>query len=378
MSGSGKKVLVAAQHTGSANSLVPVIRRLAEEDKVEIAVFCPENSKRIFETAAIPFRALRDVSSVAMERLLNEEKPNLILTGTSCQDQINRYVIEQSLILAAAELSIPSLGVVDFWGNVGLRYNDIFTGEKLKFLPDTIAVLDGISCQEHLEEGIGGKKLVITGNPHFDNLAQRAKNFTDAEKKRTKGKITLGNYSFLIFFAGSVFSSEKETFGFWDIDVLRVIVAALEAIAFKEANASFVIKTHPGMSEADKKKIGAFLSVQRGVERIALVETIPTQDLILASDLTVVSVSTVGAEAVLMGKPCISLQPGLIKRDEFLLSKHGIVPVAYSSDDCRLLLEIVVRDRSFREQEMLKMAVNFRSDGKATERVVNLIYEMLS
>lgn len=99
--------------------------------------------------------------------------------------------------------------------------------------------------------------------------------------------------------------------------------------------------------------------------------------MILATDFTLVSVSTVGAEALFLERPCISLQPGLAKEDEFILSASGNVPVGYTIDDCLAELGQMLSDEEYR-CFLSQMAVGFSTDGKATQRVTNLVYEMLN
>lgn len=258
MSDSGrKKILVAAWHTGSANSLAPVVRRLREEGKVEVVVIGHQPSERVFRESGIAYRTIADyglpnISLVSMIKLLRAESPDLVLVGTSSQDKENRNVIEQVLTLVANRLGIPSLAVVDFWGNCRLRFSDIFTNEPFGFLPSVIAVLDETSLQEYLIQGIERRRLVITGNPHFDGLAQKAQRFTDADHQRIREQIGL-RQELLFFFAGSIFKSEKDTFGFWDWDVLSVIAEALNGVS--DEAVGLVVKLHPQTPQADRLAI---------------------------------------------------------------------------------------------------------------------------
>jgi len=88
--------------------------------------------------------------------------------------------------------------------------------------------------------------------------------------------------------------------------------------------------------------------------------------------------STVGIEAVYMRKPCISIQPGLITEDFLaVLTKNRLIPVGYIEEDCKSLIKKVIVDKTYREKELIEQASSFRTDGKATERVTNLVYEML-
>ena len=79
-----------------------------------------------------------------------------------------------------------------------------------------------------------------------------------------------------------------------------------------------------------------------------------------------------------MSKPCISIQPGLITEDFLaVLTKNGLIPVGYTKEDCKSLVKKAILDDDYREKQLIEQASSFRTDGKATERVTNLVYEML-
>ena len=101
-----KKVLATSWHPGGANAIVPVIKKLQSDGKVNITVLGHQYSEAIYKAAGIPYNTLRtyglkDVSEGSMAAILAQEIPDLVLTGTSVQDEENRDVIEQTITLAA-------------------------------------------------------------------------------------------------------------------------------------------------------------------------------------------------------------------------------------------------------------------------------------
>lgn len=374
-----KKVLATAWHPGSANSIASVIKRLRQEDRVSVTVIGHQYSEPIFLSNDIEYRTindydLTDVSFDSMNHVLEEELPDLVLTGTSDQNDRNKDIIEQCFIKAAKfKLGIKSLTIMDWWSRFRIRFSDIFIKDSgLCFLPDKIAVLDEIAKENALNDGIPPTVITVTGNPYFDVLPKKAEQFTMERKIAIRQEIGLGHET-LFFYAGNIFKSEAKDWGYWDLDNIRLILDILKH-GHEQGALSIVVKLHPRMPDEDKDEIRQFLNRSSAVK---LITDIDTHDLILASDLTFVAFSTVGIEAVNMSRPCISLQPGLgdSRKDVLIPSKKGIIPAGYTPKDCLILVRQAVYGeyRSF----LLGNASVFRTDGKATERVTNLVYDML-
>jgi hypothetical protein len=377
-----KKVLATSWHPGGANAIVPVIKRLSNEKRVDVVSIGHQYSENIFESSGIPYKkiadfGLKDVSPASMEVLIQAESPELVLTGTSAQDENNKEVIEQTATLAAKKQNVLTLSVLDFWGNYSLRFNDIYTGEKFKFLPDKIAIMDKYAEKAMIDEGFENQKLIITGNPHFDNLESKAKRFTDADDKKLRQQIGMSQ-EILIFYAANTWKKDAPISGYWDLDNIRIINHAFNELPKQQQNkAGLIIKLHPRTPEEDVREIANYIS-ENSSNNIRQVTDIGAQELVLASDLTLTSNSTVGIEAVYMGKPCISIQPRLKTADGLsILTKNKIIPVGYTVQECKNLIRKSILDPKYRQEELMKKASSFRTDGKATERVTNIVYEML-
>lgn len=376
-----KKILATSWHPGGANAIAPVIKRLIAEDKTIVVVIGYQFSEKIFRDYGINYKktdsyGLKDVSLGSMAQLLQVELPNLVLTGTSMQDEANKDVIEQTIVLAAKTKGIPTLAVLDFWGNYWQRFSDIFTGEKFKFLPDKIAIMDEIAHQTMAKEGFDEERLVVTGNPYFDDLPVKAKSFTTVEKQALRHSIGL-DCEILLFFAGNTFKNEAINYGYWDLDNIRLLAGVLKQLPEgQRREIGIAVGLHPRTPESDLAEINRYIGEISGIN-IKVVRNISAQRLALASDLTLTANSTVGIEAVYMRKPCISLQPGLKGKDLLIISKKGIIPVGYTVRDCERELKRAILDTRYREKELPKRAFGFRTDGRATERVVKLAYEMI-
>ncbi len=246
------KVLATSWHPGGTNAITPVVKRLLEEGKVNVAVIGHEFSEPIFSKAGIGFKTLAncglpDVSFESMKKLLALEEPDLVLTGTSSQEGKGCDIIEQSITLAAKKSGVQSVAVLDTWENYSVRFQDERTSQPFDRLPDFVAIMDEIARQEMLAEGFPEEKLVVTGNPHFDSLAAEAQAFTETQREEARRQIGLAEYPILFFFAGNGFSTARSICGYWDGDVAEAILDTMSNLL----NVGLVVRLHPRMEKRD-------------------------------------------------------------------------------------------------------------------------------
>jgi len=317
-----------------------------------------------------------------MNSLLKQVNPNLVLTGTSTQNG-TQDIIEQTITLAAQEKNIPSLSVLDVWMNYWERFSDIYQEnkseedktKKFKFLPTKIAIMDKYAKQEMLSEGFPEDKLVITGNPHFDNLEKKAQNFNEKQQDYILDQVKLNKGTFL-FYAANVWEEYKKEYGFWDLDNIKLINKTIEALPTKHRERTGIItKLHPRTPQQDIEKISQYIK-EKGENRISLVTNIDSQDIVLASDLTLTPNSTLAFEAIYLHKPSMSMQPGLRTKDYLsILTNNNLIPVGYTKQECQELISKAIINKDYRK-ELVKQASSFTTDGKATQRVTDLAYKM--
>lgn len=379
------KILATSWHPGGINALIPIVKRVKHDSLADIVVVGHEFSEKILRDANIDHRTIKDyslqnVSVDSMQSLLQQTTPNLVLTGTSVQDEKNKQVIEQTITLAAKESGIPSLAVLDFWGNYYERFSDMNTNERFKFLPDKIAIMDKYAQEKMFAEGFPKGISAITGNPHFDGLEQKAASFTKKDQDEILGKVGL-NKRIFIFYAANVWENYAQEYGFWDLDNINLINKAINNMPEDyQQRTGLIVKLHPRTPEQDLEKIKKHIQETNQAteqKRIELVTDIHPQDLVLACDLTLTPNSTIAFEAVYMHKPCISVQPGLKTKNYLeILTGNKLIPGGYTSEACTDLVKRAVTDKTYREG-LVTQSSSFTTDGKATERVTNLVYEML-
>lgn len=375
-----KKIVAASWHPGGVNAIAPVIKTLIKAKKTEVVAVGYQFSEKIFQQKGIGCKTiasygLKDVSLGSMIQLLEAELPDLVLTGTGCQSEENRDIIEQTLTLAARKKDIKSLAVLDFWGNYSLRFHDIYTKETLKFLPDKIAIMDEIAQQAMLDEGFDGERLVITGNPYFDELGRLSTEYTEDKRKTTRSALGISNSAYLVTYATGIFADLRLLgWPFTDLDCVEILCLGITQLKEeKRKNVSLLLKKHP----REKKERFEELFGYASTFDIAVTKSdYDTRLAVLASDLVVAPASTVLLEAILMGRDALSLQPGRAREDDFILNKLNLIPHAYDKEKGIELVKQVISGAGAINKYRKKIKT-FQIKGGATERVAKLAHKMM-
>lgn len=375
-----KRIIATSWHPGGANAILPVIRRLNQEGRADIVTIGHQYSEKIFGKGGIEYKTLgsynlNDVSVDSMFSLLEKESPNIVFTGTSIQDDKNRDTIEHTLTLAAKGRGIKSLSVLDLWDiNCTKRFRDIYSeSRELKFLPDKIAILDKLCEESMLKQGFPKEKLVITGNPYFDELIKLKEQFGEEDVHRVKSELGIDLDSYLLFYGASPIEHHYgNEFGYTEKTVLRELLDAVKKLEGRK-KISVIVGVHLRANKQDLEQIAEEYKLP-----VIVSQSYPPRTAILASDAVVSSTSTALVESTYLGKPSISLQPGLKKDDLLITNKLGVTLPVYKHGEIGGVLEKLVFDKNYAaELSERGKTKGFGIDGKATERVTDLVYKML-
>ncbi|MCZ7384082.1 MAG: CDP-glycerol glycerophosphotransferase family protein [Candidatus Methanoperedens sp.] len=376
------KVLATNHDPAGAMAIAPVIKRLRQEGKVEVAVVGTGYSKDVFSSHGIGFRDdasygdFPDVSYLA-RKILETEKPEILLTGTS-----RIRSLEKELTVLGRKTGIKSLAVLDYWSNYWQRFSNLETGNRFEYLPDKIAVMDELAKKEMVAEGFPQDTIAVTGNPHFDDIKNSKHMFTDDGLRTIRKNLSVNQNQNVVTFVSETnsldygTSPEKkgligEYLGFTEADSLKGLVNAMISISEQEKDKYFlvIVKLHPREENApfypdNLPENMAFKVIKKHDPR----------EVIMISELVVGMASALIFEAGIMGKPVISYQPNLRLKDNAIGNRIGLSIPVYSEGGLLPLLQRVLVKH---ENIIKKKANNTIIDGKATDRVVKEIYKML-
>ncbi len=387
-----KKVLAASWHTGSTKSILPVVKKLREESKVDLVLMAHDNSESIYEKESVDYNVvsdygLNDVSLDSMKRIVGEESPDVVLTGGGCQDPKTKDVIEQTLTLAAKEYDIPSVSVRDNWKHNLVFFNDTTLPEdegRFRFLSTYVTAIDERHKEILVEQGFPADGLVVTGNPSSDHLGSLRDNFTEEDSDRVRNDLGIGLDSWFVLYASQPFrkyehgnAGAPDFFGFNEDTLLTDFVEGISK--FDCPGFEVLVKAHPFESKEHlewmvRERLGKNYPVVGGREY-------DTMQAISASDLVVSSVSNILVEATYLDKLAVSLQPGLmrndgtLRRDDILITNEfGITPHTYTKDGVLSVIDKVMCDPDYKVELAEKRKEFSKGIGSATDKVCDFIY----
>lgn len=378
-----KKILAVGGMTGSCNAIIPVVKELSKESDLELVVVsCEKTAERAFTKEKVPYRTQiyyvdSSVSTNLMHNIINEEKPQLVLTGASFQTFQSVDVADQVVRYIARELNIPSIALMDSWMTEVERFSDVYDKEngRYKFMANMIGVLDKIGKARMIEKGFSEEKLRIVGNPTFDSLAKFAEEWKP-KVSEVREELGLQENDVVVLYASDIASDLKDQgWGFTDLECLEVLLKGINKLGDSREKVVLYIKKHP---REKQENFDLLLNLTQKYDVRHFTKSYDTKKAVLAADLAVAPASTVLIEATLMGVNALSLQPGSLKKEEFLPNVIDAIPHSYYAEEgIDLVVDILSPDsvvlRNYSEKKN-----QLKVDGKATERAVNLVKEMLS
>lgn len=373
------KVLFASQDPGGTNVLIPIIRSLKE--KCIIDVWAKGSAVSIYRNKEIDFvnieEIVTDCNREAIKAILGEIKPDLVVTGTCVTD-----FFERNLWMAAREIGIHSVAILDSWCNYGLRFSgytfkdcDLYIpGSKPIYCPDRIFVMDEYSKLKMKKEGINPDCIDVVGQPFLQSLRGIYKNIgqteVDAYKKRITGQVEKK----LIVFVSDHLSDSFAPSGidYWGYDEQSIFGCLYEAITncrFENDKYAIIIRPHP------KEKKGKWDNIIKKSQTQGLqieIDDTSTEELVIASsDIVVGMWSIMLIEAVLAEKRILSVQIGAKRTAEFMLSDQGFLKPIYDREELQSNMQ------AYFDGDICTGKVRWQIDEMSVDRALFRLYELL-
>jgi UDP-N-acetylglucosamine 2-epimerase len=255
-------------------------------------------------------------------------------------------------------LDIPILDLLQL-GMLGHHY------ECPEFLADKISVPGEFIRDLLINCGIDESRVVVTGRPTYDALIRAEESF---KKEQICKKFGLDPTRKIVVYA-------TENLLPWETQPL---VYALCTIMKKLSDVQFVIKVHP--SEPS-------LSLYERVSKDVGVQCLITRDaniyeILFVCDLMITGFSTAALDAMILDKPVVTMNfTGL--EDPIPFAESGAAIGVYRKEETEQairdgLYDEAVRERLAKDREKFVFEQAYKKDGKATERIVDLIEQMVS
>jgi len=363
-------VVALGGDVGGANAIAPVIERLRKEQRVRVVAYAYGLGLTAWRQApmeVIPAPEDWTVDDAGAE--LSRLNAALVLVSTS----VNGIDLEKRVITAARQKGIPSLAVLDFWSNYRERFSDV--AGRLVHLPDQIAVMDDFAREEMIKAGMDGDRIVVTGQPALDSLAEWRFRFSADKRNTIRQSLGIDQEDTFVLFASqpvldvSGFNCSPAAYsGYTAKTVLQALLRAVEKLVSKGRRLVLVVRPHP------REKEDWLSGIRSDVVRIVVSREWQARDVVLSADVVTGMDSMLLVESYYTGCPTISIQPGLLLPDSLPTNRNGMTKAVYKESDILPALEDVLDGID----QMTQAARSSVAGCDATNRVLTLVYRKLS
>lgn len=341
------RIRIAARDPGAALVLAPVAQRASESHELDVWG-CPKAAE-VFRREGLDVRRLDDPPAYAqLERLWEESPASLLLTGTSHYAPLEPYLWE-----IARKRGVPSLALLDGWSNLERR----FEGGR----PDHVAALDAGQVAELEALGFDPERILVAGHAWLRHIGQRRASGL-AEERCAERSADLQVLFASEPIAADVRGGFNADFGFDEWDAFHYLWRACERVAGPERRIEIALKFHPYEDpEGSRARFSRRLAGLRSAHLTAtlLPPTAEAHPWVLWSDLVCGIGSILLLEAIALGRPVVSIQPGCLREDTFVASRRGYAIRLLRDEQMTQLVELLAsperraeelrRNRSFLE-----------------------------
>jgi hypothetical protein len=277
------KFLFAAGDVGGARALLPVARLAAAKGMTVCAL-----DHGTFRTeGAAHWRWLTPAKAAAQAKVAD-----VVLYATSVHDTLAIQIAHH-----ARAAGRPVLHLLDNWSNYAARIASL--------VPDVYAVMDDLAMQEAIAEGVNPAILMVTGHPGIAKLAGEADIFGTPLPNTTPPDI---------FFASepAAIDGGARGRGYDENEVARILVQGLAQADNNAGHLTVKVAPHPReVREAVRARFASLATEIPGAPKIVIVAPEDVRSTLHSASHVVGMTSILLYEAWLLGRPTLSLQPGL-------------------------------------------------------------------
>ena len=366
---SKKKILAIIGTRPEVIKMAPVIYELQKRPWTDIKIVATEQHKDLLYQMMEVFKLDPDIKLSLMK-----ENQNLSELTSSAITKLSEVLTNEKpdLVLAQGDTTtVMAAAMVSFYKKIpfghieaGLRSGDLhnpFPEEFNRIVADRIATFNFAPTekakQNLLKEGVNPRTIFVTGNTVIDALFYILKtqnlNLPEFLQGINGRKLVL------------VTLHRRESFG----KPLRQICEALKEIALTRKDITIVYPVHPNPNVRQ-----VVFEVLSDIPNILLVEPLDYLKfitLLKESYLVITDSGGIQEEAPALGKPVLVVRE---RTERVEAEEHGVVKVI-GREKQRIISETITLLDS--EQEYKKIAKGYSpyGDGKAAERIVNIIEE---
>lgn len=306
------------------------------------------------------------------KRMIEREKPNLILL-------LNEYgLFERATVVAAKQLRVPTLAIqhgVIHLGHKGYVYakDEISPTGNAESpycpIPDKTAVYGPFHRQLLTKlSAYPRSHVIVTGQPRYDRL-HHIRRLYPREVFLRKHKID-PNHKIILWTTqchGLTMQENRCNF--------KTVLQTMQTLK----NVALIIKQHPGEAKNYTTMIKNYL-VEYGAYAVVTPGNSDVYEQLFACDLLIAKNSTTIIESVALGKPVVVLN---LMRDVpsvgLDFAEEGVAVQVSRGESLGPTIEKLLVDDSqlARKRKAFVKEYLYKLDGRATDRVVGLVWEMM-
>lgn len=283
-----------------------------------------------------------------MRHILDLEQPDIIVTLDDLSE------VGNPTMMLGKSKEIPTLCIQ----HGAFREEDSFIfGPSLA---DKIAVSGEYIKEFLIKRDVRPEQLVVTGFPKFDTLFQGEKLLN---KEEIYKKLGISPDKEIILFTTQPRKENEEN--------AQAVFKAMKEFPDKH----LVVKLHPRESD---KTLYLRIAKKIGLANFTIVRDFNLYDLLSICELNVTGVSTTGLEAMILGKPVISMN---LKRVMDRYMGSGVTINVHKADELASIIKGVLENPQIKKdlnaaRERYVYDNAYKIDGQASKRVVDLINNM--
>lgn len=256
---------------------------------------------------------------------------------------------ERAAIIAAGDLGVPSLCLVDLFALQGVEW----IGQK--GYANKVCVLTQSVKDMLCEAGRLTDEVVVTGNPAFDKLADPNVKVLGKKLRKSKG---WEDKKIILWCSQPEPASHPFTGEQGDPQLPFTIEKKLKEICDGHDNWELFVRPHPSEN----------LEVRKYLDEVEYSVEEPLHALLSTVDLVLVMSTTVGLEAVLLGKPVVALNMSIFSAD-MPFAEMGLARGVDTLED----LEVVMQEALYNH----KNVDGLPEVGSSTSHVCRVVCELL-
>lgn len=335
----GKRIFIVCSDPGAAQAVV-ILQKELKAKGADVLIVARRSGKGFASEVEIEIYKRKEAYRYfySIQKFVSHKKPNVIITGTSLKDDLERNYIK------AGRLSnIPVLSFIDWWTNFKQRF--IHSRTKELCIPDIICVIDKAALKMCIKELDNKTQIIVTGNPYFSQVIERMVKQKVGQKKLLL-ELGLDPERMTILYFAEPFYHRFNQF-----DIFAKVTSAISRVIESDAiKLNIIVKFHPnGQKPEIFKKYKDIIdsNLSKGCLSKLIFKEHDVGKLIESADYVWGMNTTPMLEAILRGKLVSSFLPGFnVSGIPFLKNAH-FCPSADSYKEFPELIKNLLINKKF-------------------------------